>query len=131
MPWKSSQRRKDHQLVRSISCLNFEAPCKYDVADNYMHQTGYRPFVEACIDADEKGEALKYIPKLSDPREKAEVLTSLCLCVFLLSAYHHSKTLETWYKTTSDFNRLMLELAWQRKLLMLLLKQKTGSCLVD
>lgn len=33
---------------------------------------GYRPFVEACIDADEKGEALKYIPKLSDPRERAE-----------------------------------------------------------
>lgn len=33
---------------------------------------GYRPFVEACVDADEKGEALKYIPKLADPREKAE-----------------------------------------------------------
>ncbi|KAK4758882.1 hypothetical protein SAY87_020183 [Trapa incisa] len=33
---------------------------------------GYRPFVEACIDADEKGEALKYIPKLVDPRERAE-----------------------------------------------------------
>ncbi|XP_058101113.1 protein VACUOLELESS1 [Magnolia sinica] len=33
---------------------------------------GYRPFVEACIDADEKGEALKYIPKLADPRERAE-----------------------------------------------------------
>ena len=29
--------------------------------------------MEACIDADEKGEALKYIPKLSDPRERAEV----------------------------------------------------------
>ncbi|KHG27227.1 Vacuolar sorting-associated protein 16 [Gossypium arboreum] len=33
---------------------------------------GYRPFVEACIDADEKGEALKYIPKLADLRERAE-----------------------------------------------------------
>ncbi|CAL5394026.1 unnamed protein product [Camellia sinensis] len=33
---------------------------------------GYRPFVESCIDADEKGEALKYIPKLADPRERAE-----------------------------------------------------------
>ncbi|CAA2961645.1 VACUOLELESS1 [Olea europaea subsp. europaea] len=32
----------------------------------------YRPFVEACVDADEKGEALKYIPKLADPRERAE-----------------------------------------------------------
>lgn len=33
---------------------------------------GYRPFVEACIDAEEKSEALKYIPKLVDPRERAE-----------------------------------------------------------
>ncbi|KAK4278953.1 hypothetical protein QN277_016723 [Acacia crassicarpa] len=33
---------------------------------------GYRPFVEACIEADEKAEALKYIPKLADPRERAE-----------------------------------------------------------
>ncbi|KAL2496651.1 Protein VACUOLELESS1 [Forsythia ovata] len=33
---------------------------------------GYRPFVEACVDADEKGEALKYITKLADPRERAE-----------------------------------------------------------
>lgn len=37
------------------------------------NQIGYRPFVEACIDADEKSEALKYIPKLADPRERAEV----------------------------------------------------------
>ncbi|KAK6157102.1 hypothetical protein DH2020_011350 [Rehmannia glutinosa] len=33
---------------------------------------GYRPFVEACVDAGEKHEALKYIPKLADPRERAE-----------------------------------------------------------
>nr|AFK37940.1 unknown [Lotus japonicus] len=33
---------------------------------------GYRPFVEACIEANEKGEAIKYIPKLADPRERAE-----------------------------------------------------------
>ncbi|CAI9757174.1 unnamed protein product [Fraxinus pennsylvanica] len=33
---------------------------------------GYRPFVEACVDADEKAEALKYITKLTDPRERAE-----------------------------------------------------------
>lgn len=30
--------------------------------------------MEACIEADEKGEALKYIPKLADPRERAEVI---------------------------------------------------------
>lgn len=30
--------------------------------------------MEACIEADEKGEALKYIPKVADPRERAEVI---------------------------------------------------------
>ncbi|GLT74040.1 hypothetical protein SLA2020_458610 [Shorea laevis] len=40
---------------------------------------GYRPFVEACIDADEKGEALKYIPKLADPRERAEAFARIGL----------------------------------------------------
>ncbi|CAO2170922.1 unnamed protein product [Urochloa humidicola] len=33
---------------------------------------GYKPFVEACIDAGQKTEALKYIPKLNDPRERSE-----------------------------------------------------------
>ncbi|KAI3908198.1 hypothetical protein MKW98_029499 [Papaver atlanticum] len=33
---------------------------------------GYRPFVDACIDANEKSEALKYIPKLRDPTERAK-----------------------------------------------------------
>nr|CAB3477864.1 unnamed protein product [Digitaria exilis] len=33
---------------------------------------GYKPFVEACIDAGKKTEALKYIPKLTDPRERSE-----------------------------------------------------------
>lgn len=29
--------------------------------------------MEACIDADEKDEAVKYIPKLSDPEDRAKV----------------------------------------------------------
>lgn len=33
--------------------------------------------MEACIEADEKGEALKYIPKLADPRERAEVIKAV------------------------------------------------------
>jgi len=33
---------------------------------------GYKPFVEACIDAGQKNEAVKYIPKLADPRERSE-----------------------------------------------------------
>jgi Vps16, C-terminal region len=39
----------------------------------YILFVGYKPFVEACIDAGEKSEALKYIPKLTDPRDKSEV----------------------------------------------------------
>jgi hypothetical protein len=35
--------------------------------------TGYKPFVEACIDAGQKNEALKYITKLTDPAEKSAV----------------------------------------------------------
>lgn len=42
----------------------------------HFQLVGYRPFVEACVDAGEKDEALKYIPKLSDPRERAEVTTN-------------------------------------------------------
>lgn len=42
-----------------------------------FHLTGYKPFVEACIDAGQKTEALKYIPKLADPRERSEVHFSL------------------------------------------------------
>uniref|UniRef100_A0A0D6R9L4 Protein VACUOLELESS1 n=1 Tax=Araucaria cunninghamii TaxID=56994 RepID=A0A0D6R9L4_ARACU len=34
--------------------------------------TGYKPFVEACIEAGNKDEALKYILKLTDPQERAE-----------------------------------------------------------
>ncbi|KAJ4835771.1 vacuolar protein sorting-associated protein 16, partial [Turnera subulata] len=37
----------------------------------------YRPFVEACIKEGEKGEALKYIPKLADPRERAEAFARI------------------------------------------------------
>ncbi|KAL6553852.1 vacuolar protein sorting-associated protein 16 [Orobanche minor] len=37
----------------------------------------YRPFVEACVDAGEKDEALKYIPKLADLRERAEAYAKI------------------------------------------------------
>ncbi|RAL48115.1 hypothetical protein DM860_018134 [Cuscuta australis] len=38
---------------------------------------GYKQFVEACVEAGEKGEALKYIPKLPDPRERAEAYAQI------------------------------------------------------
>lgn len=40
--------------------------------------------MEACVDADEKSEALKYIPKLTDPRERAEVIQISLEQLFLL-----------------------------------------------
>lgn len=54
-------------------------PCQYDKLiilwsiKSLIQHTGYKPFVEACIDAGQKNEALKYIPKLTDPRERSEV----------------------------------------------------------
>lgn len=53
----------------------------------FWHQIGYRPFVEACIDADEKSEALKYIPKLADPRERAEVIIFSFIFIYLFLVY--------------------------------------------
>ncbi|XP_059629226.1 protein VACUOLELESS1 [Cornus florida] len=52
---------------------------------------GYRPFVEACIDADEKGEALKYIPKLADPRERAEAYARIGMAKEAADAASQSK----------------------------------------
>lgn len=36
---------------------------------------GYKPFVEACIEEEENQEALKYIVKLTNPEERAEVFS--------------------------------------------------------
>jgi hypothetical protein len=35
--------------------------------------SGFKPFVEACIDAGQKLEAVKYIVKLTNSAEKSEV----------------------------------------------------------
>lgn len=40
---------------------------------------GFKPFVDACIEGGENGEALKYIVKLSDPQERAEAYTRIGL----------------------------------------------------
>lgn len=40
---------------------------------SYRVHAGYKPFVEACIEEEENAEALKYIAKLTDPQERAEV----------------------------------------------------------
>lgn len=54
------------------SCLNLHT-WLFIVLPFTPSSVGYRPFVEACVDAGEKDEALKYIPKLADLRERAEV----------------------------------------------------------
>eukprot|EP00249_Psilotum_nudum_P017159 c26189_g1_i1 orf=274-2796(+) len=40
---------------------------------------GFKPFVDACIEGGENGEALKYIVKLSDPQERAEAYANIGL----------------------------------------------------
>jgi len=66
--------------------------------------TGYKPFVEACIDAGQKNEAVKYIPKLTDPRERSEV------CFNLLVIYKSIQTPPSPYHVS-------LDLGWQTLLL--------------
>ncbi|KAK8959114.1 hypothetical protein KSP40_PGU017585 [Platanthera guangdongensis] len=64
----------------------------------------YKPFVEACIDADEKSEALKYIPKLTDPREKSEAYARIGMAKEAADAASQAKDSEL-------FSRLKLTLA--------------------
>ena len=70
-------------IIISFVCAGKQAhwPCIFFFA---ILMKGYKPFVEACIDAGEKVEALKYIPKLADPGEKSQVYVS---CSYLISAY--------------------------------------------
>ncbi|KAG1346824.1 hypothetical protein COCNU_06G006530 [Cocos nucifera] len=65
---------------------------------------GYKPFVEACIDADEKAEALKYIPKLAEPRERSEAFARIGMAKEAADAASQAKDSEL-------FGRLKLTLA--------------------
>ncbi|KAJ0961270.1 hypothetical protein J5N97_000770 [Dioscorea zingiberensis] len=65
---------------------------------------GYKPFVEACIDADEKAEALKYIPKLTEPRERSEAYARIGMAKEAADAASQAKDSEL-------FGRLKLTLA--------------------
>lgn len=79
--------------VRGFTNMLCLIRCWIDGLDIFYYKIGYRPFVEACVDADEKGEALKYIPKLADPRERAEVNSSRSgrkYQAYLGSSYFHS-----------------------------------------
>ncbi|KAM0932749.1 putative transcription factor WD40-like family [Dioscorea sansibarensis] len=64
---------------------------------------GYKPFVEACIDADEKAEALKYIPKLTEPRERSEAYARIGMAKEAADAASQAKDSEL-------FGRLKLTL---------------------
>ncbi|PIA41558.1 hypothetical protein AQUCO_02200179v1 [Aquilegia coerulea] len=64
---------------------------------------GYRPFVEACIDADEKAEALKYIPKIADPRERAESYARIGMAKEATEAASQTKDSEFLGRLKSTF----------------------------
>ncbi|XP_041994658.1 protein VACUOLELESS1-like [Salvia splendens] len=66
---------------------------------------GYRPFVEACIDAGEKDEALKYIPKLSDPRERAEAYAKIGMAKEAADAASQSKDGELLGRLRQSFSQ--------------------------
>ncbi|XP_074556123.1 protein VACUOLELESS1 [Curcuma longa] len=66
---------------------------------------GYKPFVEACIDADEKAEAVKYIPKLTEPRERSEAYARIGMAKEAAEAASQAKDSEEL------FGRLKLTLA--------------------
>jgi hypothetical protein len=69
--FKVSEKRWYWLKVFALATIN-----DWDALEKFSKEKrppiGYRPFVEACVDADAKAEALKYIPKLADPRERAE-----------------------------------------------------------
>ncbi|KAK4369093.1 hypothetical protein RND71_012885 [Anisodus tanguticus] len=66
---------------------------------------GYRPFVEACVDADEKGEALKYIPKLTDPRERAEAYARIGMAKEAADAASQAKDNELLGRLKQTFSQ--------------------------
>ncbi|XP_074280336.1 protein VACUOLELESS1 [Silene latifolia] len=55
---------------------------------------GYKPFVEACIDANEKNEALKYIPKLIEAGDRAEAYARIGMAKEAADAAAQSKDSE-------------------------------------
>lgn len=66
---------------------------------------GYKPFVEACIDAGEKGEALKYIPKLADPRERAEAYARIGMAKEAADAASQAKDSELLGRLKLSFSQ--------------------------
>ncbi|KAG6541575.1 hypothetical protein Mapa_017028 [Marchantia paleacea] len=66
---------------------------------------GYKPFVEACIEEDEKDEALKYIVKLSDPQERAEAYEKLGMSAEAATAAAQTKESEILGRLKSTFGQ--------------------------
>ncbi|GAB2222949.1 hypothetical protein Droror1_Dr00017081 [Drosera rotundifolia] len=66
---------------------------------------GYKPFVEACIEHDEKNEALKYIPKLSNPREKAEAYARIGMANEAAEAASQAKDSELLGRLRMSFSQ--------------------------
>ena len=58
--------------------------------------SGFKPFVDACIEGGENGEALKYIVKLPNPQDKADVRVydstffSIHICLLFSSLFFES-----------------------------------------
>ncbi|XP_072968310.1 protein VACUOLELESS1 isoform X2 [Typha angustifolia] len=66
---------------------------------------GYKPFVEACIDADEKEEALKYIPKLTEPRERSEAYARIGMAKEAADVASQAKDTELFSRLKSTLSQ--------------------------
>jgi len=58
---------------------------------------GYKPFVEACIKQGALMEALKYIPKISDPWEKMDIYIELNLLKEAIELGYQQRNIEMLY----------------------------------
>ncbi|GMG99177.1 hypothetical protein Nepgr_001017 [Nepenthes gracilis] len=81
----------------------------WDALDKFSKEKrppiGYKPFVEACIDADEKSEALKYIPRLADPRERAEAYARIGMAKEAADAASQAKDSELLGRLKLSFSQ--------------------------
>lgn len=48
----------------------------------FVFASGFKPFVDACIDGGNNNEAMKYISKLSNLQEKADVSVSKAILLY-------------------------------------------------
>ncbi|CAM6111380.1 unnamed protein product [Calypogeia fissa] len=82
---------------------------KFDALEKFSKEkkppNGFKPFVEACIQEDEKDEALKYIVKLPDPQDRADAYQRLGMSNEAAEAAAQTKDSEILGRLKSTFGQ--------------------------